>query len=548
MPEDATNLWDGITVGARRTELHCWDGDGYQAHPWNEMVREAEQMTAGLRGAGVEPGSRVAAVLTNGPQVVRGILAVWLAGGVVASLPVPARGMGLEEYGEQLRSIHEQLEPALFLIEERMLKLLPEDLALALGVRSWESFADSGKVELSPPGDDELAFIQFSSGSTSAPKGCMLTPKAILSQVMLNWEMIAGRSFSEDDVGVTWLPLSHDMGLFGQLLSAWVIDRGLYMSTPERFMLAPRTWFDDMAEVGAVLTAGTNTALHLAARSYRSGGPPRELKTKVCIIGGERVEWETLRLVNELLGPHGFPEEALMPAYGLAEATLAVTATPFAEAPRSLALDAIALAEGVLEEVPSDSDGATRIVSSGVPCLGVELPGVPSDRLGEIQVKSRSLSIGYYSEPARTEERFQDGILRTGDLGFVADGYLYPVGRMDDVISIGGRKVYAREIETAVDALDGVRRGCSTVVEQAGTGAGRLTLCVELKSADVNFDAIADEAATLAMTKAGVPLNDCMFLPRGSLPKTPSGKIQRHRCRQMLDAGRFQPVATVSVG
>ncbi|HEY8501222.1 MAG TPA: AMP-binding protein, partial [Solirubrobacterales bacterium] len=410
MPEDAQNLWDGILTGARRTALHCWQGEGYVTHPWGRMAEDAERMTAGLRRAGVEPGARVAAILTNGPQVVRGILGVWLAGGVIASLPVPARGMDAEEYGRQLLSIHAELEPTLFLLEERMLGLLPEELREALGARSWESFLDTGKVEAAPPGEDELAFIQFSSGSTSVPKGCMLTPRAILSQVLLNWHMIGGPELSEDDVGVTWLPLSHDMGLFGQLISAWVIDRGIYMSTPERFMLSPRTWFDDMAEVGAVLAAGTNTALHLAARSYRTAAPPRELVVKTCIIGGERVEWETLQLVTELLGPYGFDAEALMPAYGMAEATLAVTATPVSEPPRRLVVDALALADGNLEEVEPDSPSATSIVSSGVPCRGVELPGVTAE-LGEIRVKSDSLALGYYGDPVRTEERFRDGVL-----------------------------------------------------------------------------------------------------------------------------------------
>jgi fatty-acyl-CoA synthase len=250
----------------------------------------------------------------------------------------------------------------------------------------------------------------------------------------------------------------------------------------------------------------------------------------------------------DVFGRAGFREEALMPAYGLAEATLAVTATPLEEKPRHVVIDAIALADGELREVSPDDESATRIVAAGVPRIGVELPGTDNGRLTEIQVRSQSLAVGYLGNEQRTRERFVDGVVLTDDLGFVRDGYLYPVGRVDDVISIGGRKVYAREIENAVDALSSVRRGCSTLIERRGSAGTALTLLVELrKTEDPNYRGLADEAASLAMAKAAVPLDECVFLERDSLPKTPSGKIQRHRCRQMLSDGRLQPLATVDL-
>jgi fatty-acyl-CoA synthase len=181
-----------------------------------------------------------------------------------------------------------------------------------------------------------------------------------------------------------------------------------------------------------------------------------------------------------------------------------------------------------------------------VPCLGVELSLSDRDRLGEIGVRSPSLADGYYADEVRTNDHFVDGLLHTSDLGFVRDGVLYPVGRTDDVISVAGRKVYAREIETAVDGLDGVRRGCSTLVGHHDGTHFRLTLFMEIKhSAD--YRGVAEQAASLAMAKAAVALDECVFLDRNSLPKTPSGKIQRHRCRQLLDAGRFEPLATVAL-
>jgi fatty-acyl-CoA synthase len=170
-------------------------------------------------------------------------------------------------------------------------------------------------------------------------------------------------------------------------------------------------------------------------------------------------------------------------------------------------------------------------------------PGV----LTEITVRSPSLAEGYFRDSERTSARFAEGALRTGDLGFVRDGHLYPVGRMDDVISIGGRKVYAREVEAAIDGLTGVRQGCSTLVERPGEDRGRLAILLELRDEEADLADIAERAAEVAMRKAAVALDECILLPRGALPKTPSGKIQRYRCRMLLAAGRLTPVATIDL-
>jgi fatty-acyl-CoA synthase len=340
------------------------------------------------------------------------------------------------------------------------------------------------------------------------------------------------------------------MGLFGCLLTCWWNDFEDYLSTPERFMFSPGTWFSDMAQVGGTVTAGSNTGLHLAARSAARSSKlqPSSLKqVRVCIVGSERVEGETLRYAADSLGPYGFRAEAVMPAYGLAEATLAVTATPVDEQPRALSVDAVALADGELRELPIGDPSASLMVSAGPPCKGVELSDGMDDRLGEIAVRSPSLAMGYLGDEERTAAHFADGALRTSDLGFIRDGYLYPVGRVDDVISIAGRKVYAREIENAVDSLPGVRRGCSTVIGQSAGARFRLILFVEVQRRDQDYRTLAERAASLAMDKAAIALDECVFLGRNSLPKTPSGKIQRHRCLQYLDTGRFEPLATVQL-
>ncbi|MGW4365606.1 AMP-binding protein [Nocardia takedensis] len=544
-------LWDRLTGGAGkfRNSLHCWVGDRYQESSWDEVIRDAEATTAGLRNAGVRPGTRVAAVFTNNPHVVRGLLGVWFAGGSVASLPVPARGMTFEEYADQLAVIGDQLEPVVFLIEEKLLGLLPDSLSARFPFRTWESFADSGRVEPSPPGEDELAFIQYSSGSTSSPKGCTLTPRAIAAQLDIIADLIDARPHR--DVFVSWLPLSHDMGLFGGLLSSWGNDFSLYLSTPERFTFSPGSWFSDMAEFGGRSSAGTNTALYLAARAAKRGRsmPSGGLGTvENCIIGAERVEWETLNFAAESMAPFGLRPEGIVPAYGLAEATLAVTYMHKGAEPwRRVVVDATALADSELVEVEADHPLGAAVVSAGLPCQDVELIDTGNGRLEEIVVRSPSLATGYWADELRTAETFRDGALHTSDLGFVKDGHLYPVGRMDDLISISGRKVYAREVESVVDGIDGVRRGCSTLVAHRAGTAQRLTLFIEVSGKETDYHDVASAAAVAAMSKAAVALDECVFLGRDSLPKTPTGKIQRHRCRNMFEAGRFEPLAVVDL-
>ena len=247
----STDLWDRLTRSGgvhRSSSIHCWVGDRYESSPWTAVAGNAEAMTAGLRRAGVAPGARVATVMTNSPGAIRGLLGVWLAGGTVASLPVPARGMSPGEYARQLTAAAAALDPVVFLVEERMMGLIPEDLRARFRLRSFESFADSGRVGAAPPDADEPAFVQYSSGSTSTPKGCVLTPRAISAQLDIVATMIDIRPHR--DVAVTWLPLSHDMGLFGFLLTCWWSDVECYLSTPERFMFAPGTWFSDVAGFG----------------------------------------------------------------------------------------------------------------------------------------------------------------------------------------------------------------------------------------------------------------------------------------------------------
>jgi len=538
------NLWDALTRQQHGDgTLHCWTGERFETASWADVVADARRAAATLRRLGVGPGTRVASVLSNSPAAVRGVLGVWLAGGTLASLPVPARGMDVETYRDQLRTLVTHLDPAVFAIDAELCALVPTPLAEARVV-AWQSLDGSSQLDPEPPDVDDVAFIQYSSGSTDLPKGCMLTARAIAAQLATIRTMLDGVPGAE--TVCSWLPLSHDMGLFGTLLYAWAWDYDLVLSSPQRFMVAPRTWFEDMARSGCTQTAGTGSALSFATRAQRRGALPDRLRLRSLVIGAERVEAAVLDDALSTFGAAGLAPSALRPAYGLAEATLAVTATPTDSAPRVRTVDAAALADGEVHAARAGDAGATQLVSLGPPCGGVELRFPRADGVSELHIRTPSMFSGYYAEPDRTRERLHDGELATRDLGFLHDGELYVVGRTDDMLSVSGRNVYTSEIEAAVSALDGVRHGCCTIIDLPGRRMPHLALLVELRDGHTDFEAIAVAASRTATAKAGVNLSECVFLARGVLPKTPTGKIQRFRCRELLLSGQLPTLQRVA--
>lgn len=539
-------LFRSLTNGSTRGTLHVWNGDRFEHLPWREVAADAHGMAAALRAEGVRPGTRVACVLTNTPDTVRGLLAIWLAGGAVASLPLPTRGQSLEAYGEQLLSLAARLDPTVLLLDDWLVPMVPAELKNDLPIRGWATLRGAGRIDPSPPGRADLAFVQYSSGSTSMPKGCAITTGSIEEQLEIILHLTGGRPGA--DTVASWLPLSHDMGMFGCLLYSWAYDFDFVLSSPERFGMGPRTWFHDMSEYQATMTAGTSTAVYLATRAQGSATLPKPLRLRAAVIGAERFDARTLEAATEKFRPHGLTDTAFQPAYGMAEATLAVTGKPWAQAPRIRAFDGEALVEGEVVEVAPEYLKATRLVSNGVALPGVSIRAGSSREVAEVEVASPSLADGYFRDPERTAQRFAGGRLRTGDLGFVLDGELYVLGRVDDMLSVGGRKVHASEIESEVDSLTHIRKGCAALVDAGSSAGAQLVLLVEPMGKPRDFRPIAEKAAELAMDKAGVALSECVFLPRGTLPKTPSGKVQRFRCRALLQQGLFEPVARVRLG
>jgi acyl-CoA synthetase (AMP-forming)/AMP-acid ligase II len=534
-----------------REHLSVWNGSDFTTLTWDDWRARGAAAAGRLRQLGVRPGSRVGCLLTNRPEVCAGVLGVWMAGGTVVSMPVIARGMSPEAYMEQIRAVRTEVGADVVLMETQYRALLDPD---ALGGRSvaYEDLAGPPLREPTPPSDDEVAFIQYSSGATSDAKGCMLTGRAIRQQLVALAEALS--LDPKVDRGAAWLPLSHDMGFFGGLMQSFWNGIHVAVGSPERFLRAPGSWARDWVAFDANLTAAPNFALDLLARrkltSDRAPLPMRKL-----VIGGERVEPSTLARVRESLGPAGFDSTSLTPAYGLAECVLAVTMKPLGEEPRLLTVAREPLADGRLEVVDAEAGPeTTTLVSSGRPVGDAELriDGDGDGGVGEICVRSSNLTCGYVNRPDLDGERLADGELRTGDAGFLHDGELYVTGRLDDMLSVHGRNLYARDIEVALtDAEAGIRRGTCVLLGLAnGGGPTRVLLLSESAQESASrreLDRLAERIAEAALRETGIHLDECAFVARGRLPKTPSGKVKRFRCRELLERDGDEILARVRV-
>jgi acyl-CoA synthetase (AMP-forming)/AMP-acid ligase II len=536
------SIWEAYeTTRDGVPQLYSWQGSGYVSYTWDDWRRGAQRAAVGLRALGVEPGSRVAAVLTNSFDVCAAVLGTWLAGATLLSLPALRRGQEVPDYLAQLRRLCRQGEAQLLLLEERFLELLDSDLGEAgtFGVPTvgFAALGRDGPAVAEPPAEDQIAFVQYSSGSVSDPKGCMLSMGAICAQERMLQERLG---IDGHNRGAMWLPLSHDMGLFGCILLGWTTGMRVAISPPERFLRKPQTWMEDLLAFDSNIAAAPNFALALAARWVHARPPKgRPMRFETIVLGAERIEWSTLREADAALGPYGLNLLSMTPAYGLAEATLAVTVKHPGEPPHVRGVDTEALQAGELIErpLPADTPDVTAMVSCGSPVEGVHVRIEGDSSIGRICVKSPALTAGYLGDRAQTERQIVDGELRTEDFGFLLDGELYVIGRLDDVIPIGGRNVHTRDVELALNGCEGVRAGCATLIDLPGGALPQLVMVCEAKADAGSLPLLADGLASKAFDAAGVRIDECVFVRPGALPKTPSGKIQRYRCRTLVQQG-----------
>ncbi|HYG63041.1 MAG TPA: AMP-binding protein, partial [Thermoanaerobaculia bacterium] len=522
---------------------------------WAELEARVRTVAAAL-SAEVPRGERALLLYPPGLEFVAAFLGC-LAAGIIA---VPAYPPRPRRDQPRLRSILADATPRIALTTAELAGGLPEMARISRLATDTLPVAPDWDGPLPDP--ESPAFLQYTSGSTSLPKGVTITH----ANLVHNSGMIQ-RAFRQDaeSVVVGWLPLYHDMGLIGNVLQPlWCGGRCVLMS-PVAFLQRPRRWLEAIGRYRATTSGGPNFAYQLCAQKI--GPAEREgldlSSWQVAFNGAEPVRAEALERFAAAFGPQGFRREAFYPCYGLAEATLFVSGATLGEPVRVEAVDAAALERH--EAVPAGEETARRLVSCGRawdgqriaivdPESGAELP---PGRVGEVWVAGPSVAAGYWGRPEVTERDFQarldlgDGpFLRTGDLGFLKDGELFVTGRLKDLIILRGRNHYPQDLERTAEAGHAeLRPGGAAAFAVEVNGEERLVVAAEVERRwRAELEELAAAVRRTVAEEHEVQVYEVVLLKPGGLPKTSSGKVQRHACRAGYLDGTLEALGTSAVG
>jgi fatty-acyl-CoA synthase len=551
LPDSVESFADVLRfrAGATPDAPHIFfeDADGAEhVLTYGGLLERAMNVARWLEFRGVEPGDRVALMLPSCLEFFSSFLGTILAGGVPIPIYPPFRADRIEEYAARQSMILRNAEARVlitFRAADRVARLLRPSVPSLERVVDAELFEQVKDKPVSglfhrPRGDD-ICFLQYTSGSTGAPKGVVVTHANLFANIRAMGQAIG---VGPGDGAASWLPLYHDMGLIGAWLLPLFFGLPLALLSPVSFLTHPVRWLRMIHRHRATLTAGPNFSYELCLRKI----PEAELdgldlsSLRGAMNGAEPVLPETLERFSSRFAHCGLRPDVVIPVYGLAEATLAVSAPPLG---RPIRVDRIDRERFELEgrAIPAPAGShALSFVSVGSP-IGCEVRIAGRDGRdagerveGSLWFRGPSATQGYFRFPEATAEiRRDDGWVDSGDRAYRADGELFITGRTKDIIIKGGRNLYPHEIEDAVSRVEGVRAGCVVAfgVPDPKTGTERLVVVAETRKPG---DRRRLEAAIVEKTSeaAGVPPDVVRVLPPHSIPKTSSGKLRRSETRR----------------
>ncbi len=558
VPETAPTLNDAlnwhVSATPDRTHIRILDDAGGPADlTYAALHREAAAVAAGLIGLDVMPGERVAIMLPTGRAYFVTFAGVVLAGAVPVPVYPPARPSQLADHLRRTVGILANAGATLLVTVPEavtlghLLRSNVESLRHVVVPESLTNASEDVLPSLPRPRADDLALVQYTSGSTGQPKGVALTHRNLLANIRVMGQAAAA---SGADTFLSWLPLYHDMGLIGAWLGCMYFGVPLVVMSPQSFLIRPSRWLWAIHAHRATMSAGPNFAYELCLAKVRDAEiEGLDLSSwRLAYNGAEPVSAATIERFGDRFAPYGFRREAITPVYGLAESSVGLAFPPLGRGPLidRIRRDAFVRSGRADPAKPGEPD--LRFVACGRPLPDHEIRVVDAAgnelgdrREGRIEFRGPSATAGYFNNAPATRSLFHGDWLNTGDLGYMADADVYVTGRVKDVIIRAGRNLHPAELEEAVGNLKGVRKGCVAVFASPDPsgGAERLVVMAETRaSGDDARAALRSEIAATAVDLLGVPPDDVVLAPPRTVLKTSSGKIRRAASQQIYRAGK----------
>jgi len=554
-------LPDALSCAAASGEGYVFLADGGEVHrSYADIHRAAGAVAAALVESGLRRGDLIGLVINDAEQFLTAFLGVSIAGMVPASLYPPSTTSELPAYQELTSGIIRSAG-ARGVITTTALKPWFDDLAptcpALAHVLTRETLGPVSPLctghdprsvahAAATVGLDDLAFVQFTSGSTSAPKGVALTHRSLASNI----DAISGPhglDTHEDDIAVSWLPLFHDMGLVGIALGAIYAQRRAVIMTPHAFVKRPAEWLRVMTRYRATISFAPNFAYDLCVRRVKD----KDLEGldlsawRIAGCGAEPIHAPTLAAFAEKFAPVGFRERSFLPSYGLAEHVVAAAFAPLGRTPRVDEVDAEELV-GNRRASPVARGEGVAVVGCGRPFPGHRIRIVKEDgreaaerEVGEITLTGPSVMLGYYKDNSLTAQTIRNGWLHTGDLGYLAGGELFVCGRMKDLIIVNGRKYHPQDLEWAVDQLAGVRKGRVVAFGAARPGAPDRVVIVVEPSGTTTGDLLTEAIRRRIGDLCGLYVDEVALVRSGTIGRTTSGKVQRAATKARFERGEL---------
>ena len=514
---------------------------------WGQIHDEARAVGAALQARGLVPGDHVAILGPTSRPLMTIIQGCWLSGIASMVLPLPMRMASLDAFVESTRGRIQHGDAKLVLIDDALAPFYqsgpgdpPIEPMAAVMPRPGNPSGERLEIPANDP--ERLVILQYTSGSTSEPKGVMIPDRVLTANIDAS---CAAAQLGPDEVMVSWLPLYHDMGLVGFLSIPMTNGCQLVQAAPQDFMAHPGNWMQWISDHGGTATAGPNFSWVLATRALKRMKDLDLSRLTLALSGAEPVDPSAVEAFVVEAGRVGFKPGGVFPAFGMAEVAIGGAFPPRHRGLRTDDVDRVLLERDRVAKPlhitdDTEADSVRRLPLLGRPVPGLEMRIVhvdtreelPERHVGELLLRGTSVTPGYYKRPDATAAMFVDGWLCTGDLGYMLDNELVLCGRIKDVIIVGGRNVFPEDIERAVGPLEGVRAGNVIAFGVEGyKGKETVVVVAEVRTEDTAAVRAAIHHRTIEV--CGLPPRDIMLVKAGTLPKTSSGKLQRAKCREL---------------